>query len=174
MRHAPVWIAGLLAAFSFANASAQVSEPSRIQALRISESIRVDGVLTEPVWEQAQRITNFTQRELTEGEPVTERTEVAILYDESSLYVGFWGFDREPEALIARKMKRDFEWGSEDNFELILDTYNDDRNGYLFVINPNGAKADATVADNGRTMSKDWDGVWYVSTRVTNEGWFAE
>ena len=79
MRHAPVWIAGLLAAFSFANASAQVSEPRRIQALRISESIRVDGVLTEPVWEQAQRITNFTQRELTEGEPVTERTEVAIL-----------------------------------------------------------------------------------------------
>jgi hypothetical protein len=174
MKHVPVWIAALLSAFSFANVSAQISEPSRIQALRMSEPIRVDGVLTEPVWEQAQRITNFTQRELTEGEPVTERTEVAILYDERSLYVGFWGFDRNPEELIARRMERDFEWGSEDNFELILDTYNDDRNGYLFVINPNGAKADATVADNGRTMNKDWDGVWYVATRVTNEGWFAE
>jgi len=174
MRHSPFWIAILFGSFPFTNTAAQVSEPSRIQALPISESIRVDGVLTEPAWEQAKRITNFTQRELTEGEPVSERTEVAILYDERSLYVGFWGFDRNPEALVARKMERDFEWGSEDNFELILDTYNDDRNGYLFVINPNGAKADAIVADNGRTTNKNWDGVWYVSTAVTNEGWFAE
>jgi len=153
---------------------AQVSEPNVIHAYPITEMIRTDGVLNEPAWDQAKHINNFTQRELNEGEPVTERTEVAILYDKRSLYIGFWGYDRDPKGLIARKMERDFDFDSEDCFELIIDTYNDDRNGYLFVINPNAAKADALVENNGRQVNKDWDGVWYVATRVTNEGWFAE
>ena len=107
MKHASLWIVGLLAAYPLTNTTAQVSEPSRITALRISESIRVDGDLTEAAWAQAQRITNFTQRELTEGDPVSERTEVSILYDEHSLYIGFWGYDRNPESLVARLMERD-------------------------------------------------------------------
>ena len=153
---------------------AQQSEPGTVRAYQISEPIRTDGLLREPAWNRAKRITNFTQRELSEGEPVTERTEVAILYDDRSLYVGFWGYDSEPEKLISKKMQRDFDFDSEDNFEFIIDTYNDDRNGYLFVTNPNGAKADAVVINNGEGVNEDWDGVWYVAARVTDEGWFAE
>ncbi len=149
---------------------AQVSEPDSLQAHRITESIRVDGMLTEPAWARAQHITNFMQRELNLGQPVTERTEVAILYDDHSLYVGFWGYDRDPGALVAKKMERDFGFDSEDNFEFIVDTYNDDRNGYLFVTNPNGAQADALVSANGGQVNEEWDGVWYVAVAVDGEG----
>ncbi len=174
---APViaWVlAAVGASFVSAPVVAQVSEPSEIHAYRITESIRIDGDLNEPAWEQATHIHNFTQRELSEGDPVTERTEVAILYDERNLYIGFWGYDRNPKGIIARKMQRDFDFDTDDNFEIIIDTYNDDRNGYLFVTNPNGAKADALVEDNGRRVNSDWEGVWYLDTRVTTEGWFAE
>ncbi len=154
--------------------NAQQSQPNTIRAYRVSEPVRVDGRFTEEAWDLARHISNFTQRELIVNEPVTERTEVAVMYNDRSLFIGFWGYDSEPDKLIARKMKRDFDFGSEDNFEFILDTYNDDRNGYLFVTNPNGAKADALVINNGSEVNEDWDGVWYVATRVTGEGWFAE
>ncbi len=158
--------------FSVQSASAQ--NPAVIEAFRTDEPVRVDGRLEESAWTSATHITQFTQRELNEGAPATERTEVAVLYDNRSLYVGFWGYDSEPARIVASKMQRDFGWGSEDNFEFVIDTFDDDRSGYLFVTNPNGARADATLLDNGNRVNKDWDGVWYVSTRITTEGWFAE
>ncbi|MDP2957361.1 MAG: carbohydrate binding family 9 domain-containing protein [Longimicrobiales bacterium] len=154
--------------------AAQQSEPSSLAALRTSEPIRLDGRLDEAAWGQAQRISNFTQRELDFGQPATERTDVAILFDEDALYVAFWGYDSEPGGIRANEMARDFSWGSDDNFEMVLDPFGDDRSGYLFVTNPNGARADALIADNGRGVNRDWDGVWDVRARRTDEGWFAE
>ncbi len=119
-------------------------------------------------------ISNFTQRELNVNEPATERTEVAVVYTSKTLYIGFWGYDHEPDKLVAREMKRDFSWGHEDNFELIIDTYNDDRNGFLFAINPNAARADAQVLDNGESFNIYWDGVWNAKTIIKDQGWFAE
>jgi len=156
------------------NGFAQVSMPNVIHALRISKPIRVDGVLNEPAWARAQHISNFTQRELNEGAPPTERTEVAILYDNKNLYIGVWCFDSQPDKLVAEKMKRDFDYDTEDNFEVIIDTYHDHRNGYLFVTNPNGARFDALVQDNGQRVNRAWDGVWNVKTKRTRKGWFAE
>ena len=87
---------------------AQVSLPNTIYAKYTDDAIQLDGRLDEPVWENAVRISNFTQRELNVGEPATEKTEVAIVYTANTLYIGFWGFDREPDNLVAREMKRDF------------------------------------------------------------------
>ena len=153
---------------------AQQSEPSFIQAYKISNPINIDGNLSEPVWQKAVHISNFTQRELNEGEPATEHTEVAILYDAENLYIGAWCFDSEPEKISAQKMKRDFGFSTEDNFEIIIDTYNDKRNGYLIATNPNGARFDALVQDNGSLVNRAWDGVWNVKTTITDKGWFAE
>ncbi|MGD8277894.1 MAG: carbohydrate binding family 9 domain-containing protein, partial [Gemmatimonadota bacterium] len=153
---------------------AQQSEPTVIVALRTGDAIRLDGRLDEPAWQQAVRISNFTQRELDFGAPVSERTEVALLIDGEALYVGFWGYDSEPDLIRASAMARDFSWSADDNFEFVLDTFDDDRTGYLFVTNPNGARADALIADNGGTTNRDWDGVWDVRTQRNARGWFAE
>ena len=153
---------------------AQTSEPSTITALEISEDIRIDGLLSEPAWQRAQHVSNFTQRELDLGSPVSERTEVALLFDSHALYVGFWGFDSEPDRILANEMARDFRWTGEDNFEMVLDPFDDNRNGYLFATNPNGAMADALIADNGSVVNRDWDGVWEVKAHRSDEGWFAE
>jgi hypothetical protein len=165
-----LWILLLSASFTFA----QVSQPDVIEAFSSTHPIRLDGELLEPDWQQAMHVSNFTQRELHEGQPVSERTEVAIVYDENNLYVGVWCYDSEPDGIIAQKMKRDFDFDTEDNFEIIIDTYHDRRNGYLFVTNPNGARFDALVRDNGQQINESWDGVWNVKTRLTEEGWFAE
>ena len=155
-------------------APAQNRPPAAIPAQRLTSTIQVDGVLKEKAWQSAQRISSFMQREPEVGKPATERTEVALLYDQHSLNLGVWCYDREPARLVAQKMQRDFDFETEDNFIVIIDTYNDERNGYLFVINPNGARADALITDNGNHVNNDWDGVWNVAARVDEAGWFAE
>lgn len=152
----------------------QINKPDTIYAFRTSEKINIDGKLDEKSWAQAVPVTNFRQREMEEGALPSEPTKVAILYDQNNLYIGFWGYDSSPDKLVAKQMKRDFNWDGEDNFEFILGTYNDSRNGFLFVINPNGARADALIGNEGMQFIKDWNGVWDVKTMVNDSGWFAE
>jgi hypothetical protein len=168
---------GVVGCAAFLGASgvhAQQSAPSSLVALEIDGGVRNDGVLDEEAWERAQKVSNFTQRELDVGEPATERTQVAVLFDDDALYVGFWGFDSDANGIRATQMARDFSWTSDDNFEVILDPFDDNRTGYLFVTNANGARADALIAANGSSTNRDWDGVWDVRSRRTDEGWFAE
>jgi len=152
----------------------QVSPPSHIEATFHNESIKLDGNLREPAWQNAKKISNFTQRELNEGEPVTENTEVAIIYTKNEIHIGIWCFDREPDKIVSKEMSRDFNWDVDDNFEIIISPFNDNRNGYLFVTNPNGALADVWVGDEGKEFNKDWNGVWDVAVEINDQGWFAE
>ena len=153
--------------------SAQHSEPSVLKAHRIEKKIKFDGSLSEPVWQQVTHISNFTQRDLNFGEPITERTETAILYDENTMYIGVWCYQKDVSKIVAKNMNRDFHYRSDDNFQIMISPFNDNRNGYLFVINPNGARADIQVY-GGEDGNDDWNGVWDVKTTKTNEGWFAE
>ena len=49
--------------------SAQHSQPATLKALKIESAIKLDGILDEEAWAQAQHISNFTQRELNENAP---------------------------------------------------------------------------------------------------------
>ena len=106
----------------------QLSPPSNIEASFVEEVIKLDGDLSESAWQTAKKISNFTQRELYEGEPVTEKTEVAIVYSKNELHIGIWCYDNEPEKIVAKEMTRDFNWGVDDNFEIIISPFNDNRN----------------------------------------------
>ena len=152
----------------------QENKPDSLFAFKTNEKIVLDGIFNENAWHKAIPISNFRQRETKEGALPTERTKIAVLYDNNSLYIGFWGYDSNPRSLVSKQMKQDFKWGGEDNFEVILGTYADSRNGFLFVINPNGARADALVGNEGNEFIKDWNGVWDVATLVNEDGWFAE
>ncbi|MCX6576557.1 MAG: DUF5916 domain-containing protein [Candidatus Aminicenantes bacterium] len=153
---------------------AQRSQPDSLKAFRTESPVKLDGSLNEADWAKAPRISNFTQRELDENMPATEKTEVAVLYSRTELYIGIWCFDTEPNRIIAQKMKWDFDYDTEDDFEIVLDTYADKRNAYFFIINPNGAQYDALIIDNGRKTNSDWNGVWHVAAARTDKGWFAE
>ncbi len=152
---------------------AQHSEPSVIQAFKTNKKIKFDGILSEPVWKEVAHITNFTQRDLNYGEPITERTETAILYDDNTMYIGVWCYQKDVSKIVAKNMNRDFDYESDDNFQILISPFNDNRTGYLFVVNPNGARADIQVY-GGEDGNEDWNGVWDVKTTITDEGWFAE
>jgi hypothetical protein len=140
----------------------------------LNQTIELNGVLDEEDWQSATAITQLTQREPEEGKSGTEKTKIVVLGSEKALYIGFWGYDSYPEKILAKDMKRDGRWGSSDNFSLILNPYNDNRNSYLFVITPSGQRGDALITDEGTGFNEDWNGVWDVAVNVTDSGWFAE
>jgi len=152
----------------------QKSIPDSLVAFYTTEPIRLDGKLDEAAWKKATPISNFTQRELHEGDTATQPTKIAVLFDDKNLYIGAWCYDDEPNRLTANKMQRDFSYWTDDDLEIIIDTYGDKRNGYLFVTNPNAARADAMVSRNGNSINRDWDGVWNVKVQKTSFGWTAE
>lgn len=152
----------------------QSSKPNSITAYRITEKIEIDGDHDEDAWDEATYISNFTQRELDEGQPATEETRVAVLYNDTHLYIGVEALESNPEGIIAKESRRDFSWQSEDNFEIILGPFDDKRSGYLFVVNPNGAIADVLVTDDGAGFNRDWNGVWQAAVEIDDEGWFIE
>ncbi|HHJ10208.1 MAG TPA: hypothetical protein ENK25_04875 [Bacteroidetes bacterium] len=164
----------ILILFVSNNLIGQHSKPDTLMAISCNEQIKVDGKLNETCWLNAPTIENFKQREQTEGAPATEKTKIAVVYNTHEIYFGIWCYDSEPDKILAQQMARDFSWGSDDNIEIMVSTFNDNRNGYLFVTNPNGALADVWVGDEGKDFNKNWNGVWDVAVERNDQGWFVE
>src|SRR5882762_11901429 len=141
-----------------------------VTAVEARAPITLDGALDEEVWRQAVAAAQFVQAEPHEGQPSTERTEVRIAFDRDALYIGVICHDTDPAGVIVNDIRKDFVAGEQDTFEVILDTFADRRNGFVFVTNARGAKSDAQIANEGREVNTSWDGVWTVATRVTGVG----
>ncbi|NIQ98884.1 MAG: hypothetical protein GTN78_01585, partial [Gemmatimonadales bacterium] len=120
-----------------------------------------------------------------EKSAATEVTEVRVVYDESTLYVGVLARDSGPETVIARILQRDrlmevspFDnlprFAGDDAVAILLDPFHDHRNAVVFATNPNGAEFEALITDEGREFNVDWRAVWEVRARRTREGWSAE
>ena len=146
----------------------------RLKPLKTSERITVDGELNEPAWNQTEAATNFTQTEPETDQAASQKTVVRVLYDQDNLYFGIHAFDTEPNRVIISELKKDFDLDNGDTVEIVLDTFRDERNGYMFGINAAGAKWDGQMTNEGRETNTNWDAVWQVRTRQTEDGWTAE
>jgi len=158
----------------------------------LTGTIAVDGKLDEPGWKLATPIAEFVQRDPREGAPSTERTEVRFLTDGEALYIGAWLFDREPGGIVRGERLRDVTLTNSDYFAVILDTYLDRQNGFVFATTPAGVEYDGQVVregegggvfQQGQTRAQagsaggfnlNWDATWKVATSVDSLGWYAE
>jgi len=143
-----------------------------VQAIRADEKIKIDGILSETIWENGYEISKFTQREPIEGSQPTEKTEVRIAYDDNSLYVGARMFDSAPDSIIARLARRDAEV-STDYFAFFIDPFYDKRSGFYFAVTAAGSVWDGVLM-NDDWDDDSWDGVWDVKTNIDEKGWTAE
>lgn len=146
----------------------------RIQAVRVTDAIKIDGLLDEPPWSLAQPATDFLQEQPNEGEPASEKTEVRVLFDDRNLYIGIHAFDSEAARINARELVRDAEFSNEDTVAILLDTYHDRRNAFRFVVNPLGTQQDALITDEGRDINITWDGSWISMGRIDDKGYTVE
>ena len=174
---------------SFARAARARPRPVA-SALRITTAPQIDGRLDEEVWRTGVPITDFVQRELNEGVPASERTEVRLATDGVYLYIGARMFDREPSLIVPGEKIRDVQLANSDHIALVFDTYHDRQNGFVFATTPSGIEYDGQViregegggatgqnrvqSGSGGGFNVNWDASWTVATQVDSLGWTAE
>ena len=144
-----------------------------VTAVRIEERIVLDGRLDEPAWALAVPATDFIQWQPDNFEPAQERTEIRFLYDDENLYIAATCIYTDPSAMVASELKEDFNFAQSDSVGFIIDTLHDQRSGFTFITNPEGAKRDSQMFNDNQTNA-DWDGVWDVKVQKTREGFIAE
>ncbi len=145
-----------------------------VPATRTSEPIEIDGVLDEAAWDSAASIETFTQLQPVAGAPASQHTVIRVLYDERMVYFGIEGGDTDPEAISRTVTQRDGEVWEDDAVALVLDTFDDDNNAYVFMVNSLGTQQDERWADNGRTRDITWDANWLSAGATGAGGWTAE
>jgi hypothetical protein len=138
------------------------------------EGIRVDGVLDEGEWLRSTPIGPLLQRDPVEGSAASEATEVRVAFDRDNLYFGITCGDGTPSGIVATQLGRDANLDVDDWVMVVLDPFYDQRNGFLFSVNPVGARADGQISNNAPEPSLEWDGIWDARVRITPEGWVAE
>jgi hypothetical protein len=154
----------------------------------VDEPPVLDGaVRDEQRWQSATPLTTFWQTTPNEGVPVSESTEVRILYTKEALYFGVICFDRDPGRMVVADARRDSSLDDTDSFQIILDTYLDRQNGFVFGTSPSGLEYDGQVAREGEEgdtsgqsagagggFNINWDASWTVRTSTGDFGWSAE
>jgi hypothetical protein len=151
----------------------KVFSASEVPAVYTDTAPRIDGRLDEAIWQNATVITDLVQRLPNTGEPVSESTEILLLYDKDFIYVGMRCAD-DPKKITSNELARDVSLGNDDRVQIIFDTFLDKRNGYWFQIGPKGSIGDALVSENGAGFNKQWDGLWEGRSRIHVAGWDAE
>ncbi|MBI4443956.1 MAG: carbohydrate binding family 9 domain-containing protein [Acidobacteria bacterium] len=145
-----------------------------VQARRTESPVVVDGSLEEPAWRQAPVSLGFIQKDPQEGQPSSETTEFRVIYTPTTLYVGVVCYDSNPAGILGTERRRDNTLGNDDTVTLVLDTFHDHRNAFMFRSNPLGARYDAMITDEGNDINASWDEQWEVASRITETGWVAE
>ena len=110
----------------------------------------IDGTLNDEAWAAAEILTDFVQREPAEGRPASQPTEVRVVYDEQAIYIGAWLFDSDTSAIVVGETRRDASLDNTDAFLVILDTFLDAQNGFVFGTTPAGIEYDGQVTNEGQ------------------------
>ncbi len=184
-------------------AAAEVGRELTPAGYPLARARRVDGVpaidgdvLGDPAWADATPATGFQQNTPDEGQPASERTEVYVIYTDDTLYFGIVCYVRDASTIIVADSRRDSSLQETDSFQIILDTYQDRQNGFIFGTNPAGVEYDGQVTNEGQGSGRsggfvrrsggrqqrgsgggfnlNWDGVWQVDAQVSDIGWTAE
>ena len=145
----------------------------RTGALFDSSALNLDGVLSEPDWETADSITDLVTVEPEEGGAPAGRTTVKVLANSREIIIGMRADDPNPSGIVSFSKARDAELESEDHFTVVLDTFMDGRSGYVFSVNPEGARFDGLVLASDEVDS-NWDAIWEARTSRDDGGWGAE
>src|SRR5258705_4804471 len=150
------------------------TEARRIQAARVTDVIKIDGLLDEASWSSAQPATDFLEQQPTEGAAASERTEVRVLFDDKNIYFGIRAFDSDAAHINARELVRDADFSTDYILAIVLDTYHDRRNAFRFIVNPLSSQQDALITDEGRDINVTWNGSWISAGRIDDKGYTVE
>ncbi len=161
--------------FSIFCLNAQVQEKSFVVKY-INETITLNGTLDESAWQTSESAREFYQYFPTDSILAKQQTDIKMVYDETTLYVGITVYAAGNDYVVP-SLQRDFRAGGSDNITLMFDTFNDGTNAFLFGTNPYGVRREALVSNGGTTLSgftTSWDVKWRGETKMYDNYYVSE
>jgi len=162
--------------------SGYASDPKKtINAVRSTETIKVDGVLDEGEWNLAPIATGFVTYSPTMGLPASQVSEVRVLYNNKAIYIGAILYDTSPDSIMTEFTRRDgMNSANTDKFKISLNPYNDGQNIFEFEISTANVQADCKQSSGSSSSNSymrgdySWDAVWTSAVNITGDGWVVE
>lgn len=143
--------------------------PKTYEAKAAISEIKIDGEENDPAWAMATIAGDFTQLEPIEGAPITQRTDVKVVYDNTAIYVFAVMHDTHPDSILHELGNRDEGLNlNADGFRFAIDPYNKRQSGYVFLVTASGVQTE--YLDDDITF----DAVWQSAVKITSTGWTAE
>jgi hypothetical protein len=158
----------------------QIDESKELEELFYIQNadIRIDGQLDESAWKAIPPIKKWFQLTPNEGEKPSERTEMWLFYDETAIYLGARLYTKDTSTLVTRSLERDSYSPDQDAIAIIMDTLNDNRTAFGFIVSSEGIRTDIAIYDDAETGSTpwntDWNAFWDASTHREPDRWSAE
>ncbi|MEI8098255.1 MAG: DUF5916 domain-containing protein [Sediminibacterium sp.] len=155
------------------------AQEKNLAALKINSPIKIDGILDEADWQQAAIADSFIVNSPSFGAPAKQKSQVRILYSDQAVYVGAYMFD-DPKLIRKQLTARDGESRQDiDYFSVFFDTYNDNQNGYQFLVTARNVQSDGRLVANkvsqfGLPTDYSWDAVWESKVTIQKDGWVVE
>ncbi|HEX6087103.1 MAG TPA: DUF5916 domain-containing protein [Thermoanaerobaculia bacterium] len=137
--------------------------------------IQIDGDLSDIAWQRATKYE--TWYETNPGDNITPSVKTVgwVTYDSRFIYFAVESEDPNPGAISAPFADHDQISGNTDDYVgILLDTRNDGKSGYLFLLTARGTQYDAVTDDAGSGEDNSPDFFWDSATRFTEKGWIAE
>ena len=158
--------------FSFFISISAFGQNKSVQAIKTSQSIVIDGKLDESIWKEALPANNFIMFEPDNGqaEANEKRSEVKILYNDNSIYIGAILYDNP--SLINKEITQRDRFGVSDHFGVFINGFNDGQQDFRFFVSAAGVQMDCLATENNEDFS--WDAIWNSEVQITEYGWVVE
>ena len=167
---------GLLTFPFFAEGQEARKVPIKAKDYRVmatSETMRIDGVLSEVAWQKAQPMEFDAETSPGDNIVPPARTAGFMTYDQKFLYVAIKAWDPDPNQIRAHLSDHDAAF-SDDFAGVVLDTFNDNRRAFEFFVNPLGVQMDLVMDDVNQNEDDSWDAIWSSAGQITAEGYIVE
>ncbi len=137
--------------------------------------VKIDGLLDEEGWQQAQITGDFVQNFPSDTSFALSKTQVQLIYNEQYLYIAAVCFEKKSGRYVIPSLKRDFNYQRSDAFAVYLDPANDKTNGFNFTVSPLGVQREGLIANGGLNgVSTNWDNKWFSAVKVYDDKWVVE
>lgn len=145
----------------------------QLQIKKRTIPVNIDGMENDKGWEDAEPAKNFHMVLPMDTGAAKVPTVVKMAYDEQNLYLLAICYHKLPGPYVVESLRRDFEFGKNDNFLLFIDPFDDQVNGFSFGANAAGAQWDG-IMYNGGSIDLSWDNKWISAVKNFPDRWVFE
>jgi hypothetical protein len=156
-----------------AQSASDADSNKQVRVVRVESAPLIDGRLDDPVWQDAEVLTDFHQTRPNNGAEPSDPTEVYLIYGDDALYIGARMYDSEPQRIAAPTVRHGEGLRRDDRIVVILDPFHTGRGAYRFETNANGVRHDA-LYDSVSSFESEWTIIWDAAAAYFDGGWEAE